>query len=257
MAVYTTEIASESIASDGPIHKRLLSAYHFAKPYIKGDLLELGCGEGRGVELLSPLSTSYTAVDKIVEVGDTIRKKYKDIRFINMNIPPFTGLEDNSFDTIVSFQVIEHIQDDKLFLQEMHRVLKPGGLAIITTPNQIMSLTRNPWHIREYTAQELVDLTSSIFNEVEAWGITGNDKIWNYYEKNKKSVAKFKRLDIFGLEKRLPASILRIPYDILNRINRNKLKSSNEKLVSDISLEDFFISEQAEKCIDLFYVLKK
>ncbi|MCO5247387.1 MAG: class I SAM-dependent methyltransferase [Chitinophagales bacterium] len=257
MAVYTTEIASESIASDGPIHKRLLKAYYLAKPYIHGDLLELGCGEGRGVELLSPLSKTYTAVDKIVEVGDTIRRKYQDIRFINMNIPPFKGLDDDSFDTIVSFQVIEHIQEDKVFLEEIHRVLKPGGVAVITTPNSIMSLTRNPWHIREYTAQELIRLTSSIFKEVQAFGITGNEKIWNYYEKNKAAVAKYKKLDIFGLEKRLPASVLRIPYDFLNRINRNKLKKSNENLVSDIDLEDFFISNKPQECIDLFYVLKK
>ena len=51
MATYTTEIASDKILSDNPIHQRLLQAYYLAKPYVKGDLLELGCGEGRGVEL--------------------------------------------------------------------------------------------------------------------------------------------------------------------------------------------------------------
>ena len=72
-----------------------------------------------------------------------------------MNIPPLNGLDDNSFDSIVSFQVIEHIQDDMLFLKEIHRVLKPGGIALLTTPNRRMSLSRNPWHIREYLSDEL------------------------------------------------------------------------------------------------------
>ncbi len=257
MAIYASEITSEKHLADGPIHHRLLKAYYEALKYVKGDLLEVGCGEGRGVELLSSKVSSYTAIDKIVEIEDSIKRKYPDIRFINMNVPPFNGLKDNTFDTVVSFQVIEHIDKDVEFLKEIHRVLKPGGIAIISTPNLDWSLTRNPWHVREYTADEFTRLGKSIFSEVQSYGITGNDKVWKYYEENKRSVAKYKRLDIFGLEKRLPASILRIPYDILNRINRNQLKSSNEGLVSDIGQEDYFLSEQAEKCFDLFYIMKK
>lgn len=257
MAIYASEITSEKHLADGPIHHRLLKAYYEALQYVKGDLLEVGCGEGRGVELLSARVSSYTAIDKIVEIEDSIRKKYPDIRFLNMNVPPFNGLQDNTFDTVVSFQVIEHIDQDVDFLKEIHRVLKPGGIAIISTPNLDWSLTRNPWHVREYTAAEFTRLGKSIFSEVRSFGITGNDKVWKYYEENKRSVAKYKRLDIFGLEKRLPASILRIPYDILNRVNRNQLKSSNEGLVSDIGQADYFLSEQADQCFDLFYIMKK
>ena len=47
MALYTTEIASDKITSDNPIHQRLLKAYYIAKEYVKGDLLEIGCGEGK------------------------------------------------------------------------------------------------------------------------------------------------------------------------------------------------------------------
>ena len=68
MATYTTEIASDKIVSDNPIHQRLLKAYYAAIPYVGGDLLEVGCGEGRGVELLSPLSTQYVALDKITDI---------------------------------------------------------------------------------------------------------------------------------------------------------------------------------------------
>ena len=49
MSVYTTEIASDSIASDNPIHQRLLQAYHLSEVYTQGDVLEVGVGEGRGV----------------------------------------------------------------------------------------------------------------------------------------------------------------------------------------------------------------
>ena len=74
MATYTTEIASDKIVSDNPIHQRLLQAYYLAKPYAKGALLELGCGEGRGVELLAPLADSYLALDKIDEVIQSLKR---------------------------------------------------------------------------------------------------------------------------------------------------------------------------------------
>jgi len=257
MTIYASEITSEQHKADGPIHQRLLKAYYEAIPYVKGDLLEVGCGEGRGVELLAPLAKSYTAVDKIVEIAETIRQKFPETKFLNMNVPPFEGVADASFDTVVSFQVIEHIDQDQSFLREIYRVLRPGGTAVISTPNITLSLTRNPWHVREYTAAEFTALCESIFPSVSAKGITGNEKVWAYYEENKRSVAKYKRLDIFGLEQRLPASILRIPYDILNRFNRNKLQQANEGLVNDIGQEDFFVSDEAEKCFDLFYILKK
>lgn len=257
MATYTTEIASDKIISDNPIHQRLLKAYYVAQPYISGQLLEVGCGEGRGIELLSPLCEQYMAIDKITDVIERLSQSYKNVTFRQAIVPPFEGIASNTFDVVVSFQVIEHIKDDVHFLKEIFRVLKPGGKALITTPNIKKTLTRNPWHIREYEASELTKLASSIFSKVESKGITGNEKTMQYYEMNKRSVEKITRFDIFNLQYRLPASILRIPYDILNRINRNSLKKSDNKLVLDITHEDYLISDDPDNSLDLFYVLHK
>jgi 2-polyprenyl-3-methyl-5-hydroxy-6-metoxy-1,4-benzoquinol methylase len=257
MGTFTTEIASDKLVSDNPIHQRLLKAYILAKDYIQGDLLEVGCGEGRGVEILSPLATSYLALDKITEVIEKLSHQYDNVKFKQAIVPPFKGIETNSFDVVVSFQVIEHIQDDRKFLEEIYRVLKPGGKAIISTPNIKKTLTRNPWHTREYTAQQLIDLCSSIFSKVEAKGVAGNEKVMTYYEANKKSVEKITRFDILNLQYRLPASILRIPYDIMNRLNRWLLKSNNSNLVSGITHEDYILSNSPEESLDLFYILIK
>lgn len=146
-SVYTTEIASESIPSDNPIHQRLLKAYVVAQEFVTGNLLEVGCGEGRGIDWLMQNVSHYTAIDKIEPVIDILKKKYPTAKFVSGNIPPLSAFESNSFDSLVSFQVIEHIKDDSLFLKEIHRVLKPGGIALLTTPNRPMSLSRNPWHI--------------------------------------------------------------------------------------------------------------
>ena len=257
MATYTTEIASDKLVSDNPIHQRLLKAYIAAKPWISGNLLEIGCGEGRGVEELLPLADSYLGLDKISEVIEMLQKKFPGVEFQQAVIPPFVGFEDNSFDTIVSFQVIEHIENDKLFLQEIYRMLKPGGKAIISTPNNTHTLSRNPWHVREYIPQELIDLSSKIFDKIEAKGIGGNEKVWAYHEANRKSVQKIMRFDIFDLQHRLPASILRMPYEILNRLNRKKLHKQQGDSVVQITHEDFPLVEDPKEGLDLFYILWK
>lgn len=255
--VSTTEITSDSIASDNPIHQRLLAAYVYVQPQVEGNLLEVGCGTGRGLEILVNSADHYTGIDKYKSLTDQLQEKYPQAKFMDMHIPPLKGIADNTFDTVVSFQVIEHIKDDKSFLKEIHRVLKPGGKAIISTPNKKMTLTRNPWHIREYFAPELEKLCKSIFSEVEANGIAGNDKVMDYHDRNRESVKKITRFDILNLQYRLPAPLLRIPYEFLNRLNRNKLDQADNSLVKSISVADYFVNENAEESLDLFYTLKK
>lgn len=258
MSVYTTEIASEVITSDNPIHQRLIKAYYLSLDYIKGgDMLEVGCGEGRGVDLILPKAKSFTGIDKIQEVVDNLKTKYPTGNFQQMVIPPFAGLPDNHYDVVVSFQVIEHIKDDLGYLKEIYRVLKPGGKALITTPNIKMSLSRNPWHIREYTANELSELAKRIFVNVEMKGVTGNEKVMTYYENNKISVNKMMRWDVLNLQYKLPAFMLKVPYEILNRMNRNKLQDKNDGLVSEIHHSDYLLSGDADNSLDLFCIMEK
>jgi 2-polyprenyl-3-methyl-5-hydroxy-6-metoxy-1,4-benzoquinol methylase len=255
--VFTTEITSEKITSDNPIHQRLFKAYVVAKDYVSGDVLEIGCGEGRGINLLTEHARSFTAVDKLKTVLNELQQRYPAAKFIGMNLPPLGGLKDNSYDVVVSFQVIEHIKDDVLFLKEIYRVLKPGGTALITTPNRRMSLSRNPWHIREYLPEELSAIAAKIFSSVTMKGITGNGKVMGYHEQNRKSVQRIMRWDVLDLQNRLPAPLLRIPYEILNRWNRNKLQSGDNQLVSDIKHEDYSVVDDATNALDLFLIVKK
>src|SRR5690606_22611315 len=95
-----------------------------------------------------------------------LKEKHPQSSFYVSNIPPFHDLGNDTYDSVVSFQVIEHIRDDLFFLQEIHRVLKPGGIALLTTPNRRMSLTRTPWHVREYLPGELRALASKVFSDV-------------------------------------------------------------------------------------------
>ncbi|WP_205690908.1 class I SAM-dependent methyltransferase [Cellulophaga sp. BC115SP] len=253
----TTEIASSEIVSDNPVHQRLLFPYIEAAKMVSGDLLEIGCGTGRGVAVLAPSVTNYTGVDKNEPLMTKLTAEYPSFKFIDMFLPPLKGIADNTFDYIVTFQVIEHIEDDLAFIKEAHRVLKPGGKLILTTVNRKYSLSRNPWHVREYLADELKNLILKVFPTIQTKGIHGNPKVMAYYEENKRSVEKITRFDIFNLQYRLPRWMLQIPYDIANRMSRDIIQKSDGKLVSDITWQDYFINDDAENCFDFFYIATK
>ncbi len=251
----TAERVSATDLSDNYVFQRSILAYYEAATIVHGNVLELGSGEGYGIELLAPKATHYTCVDKHMPGIDF--STYPNVEFKQMSFPPFAGFADNTFDFVVTFQVIEHIPNDKLFVQEIFRVLKPGGKMIVTTPNKKMSITRNPWHVREYTITELETLLLKSFQSVVKKGVSGNAKIMEYYHKNKASVRRITRFDIFNLQYLLPRQLLQIPYDVLNRMNRKKLLENNTGLVAKITKEDYSIQAADEQCFDWFYIAEK
>lgn len=254
--IQTAERASSRDRVDNYVYQRCLFAYHEVLPRISGKVLEIGTGSGLGVELLSNTCSELVTIDKFM--CDIDVSKYHNVKFIQMEIPPLAGFTDHSFDYVISFQVIEHIEDDHKFLSEIFRVLKPGGKCILTTPNKPQSLTRNPWHVREYTGQELeLLLIQTGFSSVEKLGTFGNDKVNDYIQKNKESVNKITRFDIFNLQYRLPRRILQIPYDFFNRLNRNNIAKKDSELTSSLSVKDFYVSVQNNESLDLFFIATK
>jgi ubiquinone/menaquinone biosynthesis C-methylase UbiE len=250
----TAERQSAHLAADNPVYQRHLVAYHHAAQIISGNVLEIGCGEGYGIPLLAPHCTQYTAIDKYTTNLSSLPPNAK---FIQTNVPELPLFADNTFDYVVSFQVIEHIQNDHIFLKEIHRVLKPNGKLLFTTPNAAQSLTRNPFHTREYTVAQMAAHTHIYFNKFEHLGIFGNEKMMDYHEKNRKSVQKITRFDVFDLQHKLPRNLLQIPYNIANRLNRYLLNNQNQTLVSDITTHDFYIAAATPDCLDHFVVATK
>ncbi len=256
MAVYTSEITSSELISDNPVHQRLFFGYYAVKDLVKGDVLEVGCGTGRGLEILLNGSNSYIGLDKNGGLIKEHSDKYPESKFIECSVPPFPEVADNSIDTLITFHVIEHIKDHKAFVREIYRVLKPGGTAIVTTPNKKIRLARNPWHVREYTRNELRDVLATCFNDIQMKGIAGNEKVMEYYEENKRSVQKIMKFDFLRLQYAVPASWLRAPYEYMNRRNRQKLLNVDNELVKSINYTDYFLTD-SEVFMDNFAICKK
>ena len=240
-------------ASDNFVYQRSRLAYVEAAKLVSGRVLEIGTGTGYGIDIIAPCATEFVTLDKYR--SERVASVPANVRFVEATVPPLP-FEDESFDCVVSFQVIEHIKRDKEFVREVMRILRPGGKFVVSTPNKPMSLTRNPWHVREYTPEELRRLLSE-FSAVAELGVAGNERVWEYYRHNRESVRRIMRFDVLRMQWWLPRWILQIPYDIFNRMNRRKLHSQNTELTESIEMSDYRLQGVDNECFDLFYIATK
>ena len=101
---------------------------------------------------------------EIVKLTERRRSNVEAILFDDMT---HSALPDESFDCVVAVEVLEHVEEDSLFVREVCRVLKPGGTFLMTTPNGDFVKNINPDHKRHYTRQQLLALLLSTFAEVK------------------------------------------------------------------------------------------
>src|ERR1700754_4209355 len=126
------------------------------------DVLEAGCGEGYGADLIANVARHVIGLDYDESAVAHVRARYPrvDMRHGNLGELP---LADGEVDVVVNFQVIEHLWDQGQFVAECARVLRPGGVLLVSTPNRITfspgrDTPINPFHTRELNAEELTEL---------------------------------------------------------------------------------------------------
>jgi SAM-dependent methyltransferase len=144
--------------------------YVFAGQFVGGKrILDVACGTGMGTKYLSVAgAASSVGFDIDATAVSFASRRYRECRFAQCDVTKLC-VADASIDVVVSFETIEHIKDQAKFLNECPRVLKPGGVLICSTPNQVLSkwAPRNPFHVRELTVSEFTDTVSSIFGDVQ------------------------------------------------------------------------------------------
>jgi SAM-dependent methyltransferase len=146
-----------------------LHRYAVARQYVKGKaVLDIACGEGYGSRLLAQDALAVTGVDIDAATIDHAAKKYTagNLSFIKgdiENIPFDTA----SFDIVVSFETLEHTDQHQKALNEIKRVLRPGGILLISTPEKKKYTdvpgNMNPFHKKELYRDEFVSLLAAYF----------------------------------------------------------------------------------------------
>ena len=155
-----------------PLFREHEARYIFASGFVKDKVvLDVACGTGIGTHyLLKVGAQSCLGLDIDGRAIDYARAAYKGCCFTqcdarNLCVP------DESVDVVVSFETIEHLENQLRFLQECNRVLRPGGILICSTPNRTLHrwARRNPFHVRELTIDEFADLFKVVFANVQLY----------------------------------------------------------------------------------------
>lgn len=155
-----------------------LDRYRFALTRLAGSeaVLDAACGSGYGTKMLRSRARRVVGVEVSDHAlayaadhyaGEGIAYQKADLR----SLLPFPS---DTFDMVVSFETIEHLIEQEALLGEFRRLLRPGGTLLISTPDKnIISgglPSDNPYHLKELTKGEFLDLLKRFFTIEGVWG---------------------------------------------------------------------------------------
>jgi SAM-dependent methyltransferase len=151
--------------------------YRFGAQVVKGKkVLDASCGVGYGLEILAGGGAeSVTGVDVSAEAIAAAQERFgkfaAELVEADLRKLPF---EDDSFDAVVSFETIEHVEEPEKALDELRRVLRPDGVLVISSPNPDAYVAGNEHHVHEFRPDELREAVGSRFANVagfrqDAW----------------------------------------------------------------------------------------
>jgi SAM-dependent methyltransferase len=176
------ELTGERTLPDVPAEnywfRRHLAVYEWIAPRVAGgDVLDMACGEGYGSDVLARRASSVIGVDGNPDAHEHARLRYgrPGLSFERGLVETFGSA--SQFDAVVFLQTIEHVQDAAAVLAHFRSLLRPGGVAFVSTPNVLTlappgaAKSGNPWHVREYRASEFGELCLSAFGRVELLGL--------------------------------------------------------------------------------------
>lgn len=172
----TGERTVPGVAHENYWFQRHVAAYRAALPSCAGQrVLDAGCGEGYGTALLGTVAAEVVGMDLAPEVIAHARTAYANVRFLVGDLTALP-LPDASVDAVVNLQVIEHLPDSGRFLDEVARVLVPGGRFWCATPNRLTftpgsDVPVNPFHVREFAPEELLAELRPRFASVRLLGV--------------------------------------------------------------------------------------
>lgn len=137
--------------------------YFFASKFLSNmKVLDVGSGTGYGSEFVSRKNHLVVGIDKDIS-AIKIAKMYRgqNVSFIQGDARKLPFRND-TFDAVICFEVIEHLDEPLKLLEEIRRVLKPGGLVICSTPNKRYS-AHPIYHKHEFEKTEFINAIDKFF----------------------------------------------------------------------------------------------
>lgn len=161
---------------EGQIKYEHLHRYALSKEFAAGKIvLDLACGEGYGTALLAEAATSVIGVDVSPATVAHARHKYycQNINFL-VGRCEAVPLPDASVDLVTCFETLEHHDKHEEMMGEIKRVLRPGGILIISSPNRLTYSDEpnycNPFHVKELYFDEFRALLDRYFKRTNIYG---------------------------------------------------------------------------------------
>ena len=255
---FTGERLSDGGGTDFAVDmERHLAAYRYAASRAAGrTVLDAGCGEGYGTALLAQTATRAVGLD-VAEAVETARARHA-LPTLQYRAQDLSRLGDlgERFELVLSFQVIEHLVDPVAFLSGLVGCVAPGGTLLVTTPNRPMSVSENPYHLREWTADELLTLAAPVVPGVRMLGVHGSSRVLEYERARGEQVKKILRLDPFELRRFLPDVVVKQAFPRLARLVRKRIGKTGATL--DVGPGDFTVREDdLEHALDLLLVAER
>jgi len=143
--------------------------YWWAAQAVAGrTVLDAACGAGYGSAILAEAGATRVVGVDLDPAAVAGRAPGRNVEYVVGDVRKLP-LEDDAFDVVVSFETIEHIQEGDAALREFHRVLRPGGVLLLSSPNRGVYLAGNEHHEHEYTADELLTAVGALFDNVGRW----------------------------------------------------------------------------------------
>lgn len=234
-----------------------IESYRYAANMLMNKkVLDFGCGLGYGTDILAGKAESVTGVDVSEETINSINSNmvnavFKKINILNENNNlPF---ESEYFDGITFFQVIEHLDNPERHIEEFRRILKPGGLLLITTPNGNKRLFpyQKPWnhhHVKEYSISELTSMLKDKFPYVDVKGIFLARK-YNRKENKRVFIRKCMMYPFTNIiiKDSIRRFIIEKIWDITIKKSGSEEDSAYSADILDLHDEDVLISESSRK----------
>ncbi|MBK9215041.1 MAG: class I SAM-dependent methyltransferase [Chloracidobacterium sp.] len=148
--------------------------YMYALPFVEGKrVLDIACGTGYGIAILRENAAHVTGVDVDGEAARAALTECGGNAGVLLGNGIGLPFADTAFEVATSFETLEHLNERAAFLAELHRILVPGGRLLLSTPNANYSqpvdgVPANPFHVHEYTPDELRDELAEHF-EIESF----------------------------------------------------------------------------------------